>query len=288
MSRAAHPTPLTSRHPCLGAVLRPPAPRQRVPSFRARPRTDAELRAGHRRTTPADRLHLGRLIDSRRGRGQEVRCLAAGDLRLHPPLSPSRGSTKAEAEQPRKVGSGLLGSGEFSPLLRAVIALLPRPRVLRVDGGWGPRKSRGHLGLRILESYSRRKEPSGPKRARPLPRGVYASAVSLKPLGSRTKIRLSLGKVQPLSACVARASVTPQYVRATSHLRGKRLSWANTMLCVSRGPAFGPCGWPNASGGERMAAAPALEHFCNCAETRSSGPSRTCLRRSSIDARIST
>ena len=89
-------------------------------------------------------------------------------------------------------------------MLRAVIALLPRPRVLRVDGGWGPRKSRGHLGLRILESYSRRKEPSGPKRARPLPRGVYASAVSLKPLGSRTKIRLSLGKVQPLS-CLRRS-----------------------------------------------------------------------------------
>jgi hypothetical protein len=97
MSRAAHATPLTSRHPWSGAVLRPPAPRQRVPSLRARPRTDAELRAGHRRTTPADRLHLGSLIDSRRGRGREVRCLAAGDLRLHPPLSPSRGSTKAES-----------------------------------------------------------------------------------------------------------------------------------------------------------------------------------------------
>ena len=97
MSRAAHATPLTSRHPCSGAVLRPPAPRQRVPSLRARPRTDAELRAGHRRTTPADRLHLGSLIDSRRGRGREVRCLAAGDLRLHPPLSPTRGSTKAES-----------------------------------------------------------------------------------------------------------------------------------------------------------------------------------------------
>jgi hypothetical protein len=97
MSRAAHATPLTSRHPRSGAVLRPPAPRQRVPSLRARPRTDAELRAGHRRTTPADRLHLGSLIDSRRGRGREVRCLAAGDLRLHPPLSPSRCSTKAES-----------------------------------------------------------------------------------------------------------------------------------------------------------------------------------------------
>src|SRR6266516_2911216 len=111
MSRAAHATPLTSRHPCSGAVLRPPAPRQRVPSLRARPRTDAELRAGLRRTTPGDGLHLGSLIDSRRGRGREVRCLAAGDLRLHPPLSPTRLLTKAEAEQPCKVGSGLLGSG---------------------------------------------------------------------------------------------------------------------------------------------------------------------------------
>src|SRR5882724_13581227 len=108
MSRAAHATPLTSRHPCSGAVLRPPAPRQRVPSLRARPRTDAELRAGHRRTTPADRLHLGSLIDSRRGRGREVRCLAADDLRLHPPLSPSRLLTKAEAEQPCKVGAARL------------------------------------------------------------------------------------------------------------------------------------------------------------------------------------
>jgi hypothetical protein len=50
---------------------------------------------------------------------------------------------------------------------------------------------------------------------------------------------------------------------------------------VSRGPAFGPCGWPNASGGERMAAAPALAHFCHCAATRSSGPSSDLLRRSS-------
>src|SRR6266568_1480962 len=157
MSRAAHATPLTSRHPCSGAVLRPPAPRQRVPSLRARPRTDAELRAGHRRTTPADRLHLGSLIDSRRGRGREVRCLAAGDLRLHPPLSPSRGSTKAESRATPKVGSGLLGSGEFSPLLRAVITLA-RPFCGSTAGG-GPRKSRGRLGLRILESYSRRKGP---------------------------------------------------------------------------------------------------------------------------------
>jgi hypothetical protein len=98
-----------------GAVLRPPAPRQRVLSFRARPRIDAELRAGHRRTTPADRLHLGSLIDSRRGRGREVRCLAAGDLRLHPQLSPSRGSTKAEIRATPQGRERLLGSGEFSP-----------------------------------------------------------------------------------------------------------------------------------------------------------------------------
>ena len=72
-----------------GAVLRPPAPRQRVPSLRARRRTDAELRAGHRRKTRADRLHLGSVLGSRRDRRREVRCLAAGDLRLHPPLSRS-------------------------------------------------------------------------------------------------------------------------------------------------------------------------------------------------------
>jgi hypothetical protein len=33
------------------------------------------------------------------------------------------------------------------------------------------------------------------------------------------------------------------------------------MICVSRGPAFSPCGWPNASGGERMAATPAPRTF---------------------------
>jgi hypothetical protein len=69
---------------------------------------------------------------------------------------------------------------------------------------------------------------------------------------------------------------SPQNVRARSHLRGKRLSWAHTMICVSRGPAFGPCGWPNASGGERMAAAPALEHFA-LRQTRSNGPSSDLL-----------
>jgi hypothetical protein len=146
MSRAAHATPLTSRHPCSGAVLRPPAPRQRVPSLRARPRTDAEVRAGHRRTTPANRLHLGSLIDSRRGRGREVRCLAAGDLRLHPPLSPSRVRRKLRAEQPRKVGSELLGSGEFSRCFEAVITLLPRPRILGSTAGGD---SSGHGWLRV-------------------------------------------------------------------------------------------------------------------------------------------
>ena len=70
-----------------GAVLRPSAPRERVPSSRARHRSDAELRAGHRRKTPADRLHLGRIFNSRGGRRREARCLAASDVRLHPPLA---------------------------------------------------------------------------------------------------------------------------------------------------------------------------------------------------------
>jgi len=109
---------------------------------------------------------------------------------------------------------------------------------------------------------------------------VSAPVVSLKPLVSRTKIRLSLGKFQPLRLLASRASVTPQNVRATSHLRRKRLSWAQTMICVSRGPAFGPCGWPNASGGERMAAAPALEHFCP-APRQDQAVQATCFRRSS-------
>ena len=73
-----------------GAVLRPSAPRQRVPSLRARQRSDAELRAGHRRETPADRLHLGSIFDSCRGRRREARCRAASDLRLHPPLARSK------------------------------------------------------------------------------------------------------------------------------------------------------------------------------------------------------
>lgn len=70
-----------------GAVLRPSAPRQRVPSLRARHRPDAELRAGHGRKTCAERLHLGSIFDSRRGRRRESRCLAASDVRLHPSLA---------------------------------------------------------------------------------------------------------------------------------------------------------------------------------------------------------
>ena len=73
-----------------GAVLRPSAPRERVPSRRARHRSDAELRAGHRRKTPADRLHLGSIFSSRGGRRREARCLAASDVRLHPPLARSK------------------------------------------------------------------------------------------------------------------------------------------------------------------------------------------------------
>jgi hypothetical protein len=80
-----------------GAVLRPSAPRERVPSLRHR--SDAELRAGHRRKTPADRLHLGSIFSSRGGRRREARCLDASDVRLHPPLaggssSPSRSASR--------------------------------------------------------------------------------------------------------------------------------------------------------------------------------------------------
>ena len=71
----------------IDAALRPSAPRERVPCLRARRRTDTELCTGHRRKRRADRLHLGRLLDSRRGRRREARCLAAGDVRLHPPLA---------------------------------------------------------------------------------------------------------------------------------------------------------------------------------------------------------
>ena len=145
MSRAAHATPLTSRHPCSGAVLRPPAPRQRVPSLRARPRTDAELRAGHRRTTPADRLHLGSLIDSRRGRGREVRCLAAGDLRLHPPLSPSRGSTKAES---RATPQGR----ERAARLRGLLTLASRSNHVTPARSAGRRRAGTRQGMAGSES----------------------------------------------------------------------------------------------------------------------------------------
>jgi hypothetical protein len=44
----------------------------------------------------------------------------------------------------------------------------------------------------------------------------------------------------PLLLASARASVTPHYVRAKSHLRGKQLSWAHTDDCVSRGPGIWP------------------------------------------------
>jgi hypothetical protein len=90
-----------------GAVLRPSAPRERVPPRRARHRPDAELRAGHRRKTPADRLHLGSIFNSRGGRRREARCLAASDVRLHPPLAGESSLAFAPGEAEVKVRMGL-------------------------------------------------------------------------------------------------------------------------------------------------------------------------------------
>ena len=82
-----------------GGVLRPSAPRQRVPCLCARGPIDAELCAGHGRKAPPARLHLGSLFDSRRGRRREARSLAGRDFWLHP-RSAVKGRARAEAERP--------------------------------------------------------------------------------------------------------------------------------------------------------------------------------------------
>jgi hypothetical protein len=108
------------------AALRPAAPRGRVPCLRARRRTDAELCTGHRRKRRADRLHLGSILDSRRGRRREARCLAAGDVRLHPPLA--RASSLAFVPRVVAVSRDILSqsrgplAGKELRLLRSTLA----------------------------------------------------------------------------------------------------------------------------------------------------------------------
>jgi hypothetical protein len=141
-----------------GAVLRPSAPRERVPSRRARHRSDAELRAGLRRKTPADRLHLGSIFNSRGGRRREACCLAASDVRLHPPVAG---------------GSSLA----FVPRLGALPQgyLVSEPRVAG-DSEKGVWARIGHRG-QTLDSPSRPKSPASP--AKPTP-GLEPGTPSLR------------------------------------------------------------------------------------------------------------
>jgi hypothetical protein len=74
------------------------------------------------------------------------------------------------------------------------------------------RKSRGRIRRRILESYSRRKEPSGPKSARPSPVASNAPAVSVKPLGSRERYTCHLQRFNPSFAIASRRQPDPQKV----------------------------------------------------------------------------
>ena len=60
-----------------------------------------------------------------------------------------------------------------------------------------------------------------------------------------------------------------------SDLRGKRPSLAIVMIIVRRGRAFGPCGWPNASGGERPQ--PRLRTFLQLRRDKIKGPSSDLL-----------
>ena len=119
-----------------------------------------------------------------------------------------------------------------------------------------------------------------PRTHAPLPTAFCARAVRVEPLGSRERYTCYLPRFNP-SFAIASPPARPPNVWARSDLRGKKLKASrDDDLC---GP--GPGVWPlrpaeRHCGGERMAAAPALEHFCHCAETSSSGLSARPAARS--------
>jgi len=143
----------------------------------------------------------------------------------------------------------------------------------------GPRR---RSEFRAPLTYSRRRESEGSRRpSRVLPSSPLSrlwSFTIVSPRDSCCKASQERSRARLYAAANAgRAGWFPPKRSGNVTPTGEAAELTCREDLVSRGPAFGPCGWPNASGGERMAAAPALAHFCHCAATRSSGPSSDLL-----------
>jgi hypothetical protein len=182
-------------------------------------------------------------IEAEPASGEAARSGQAASVRLVPlaraPRRSSRGRSLARSSRRARgcrVPAPTGRSFEDGPARSTLLLLGPRRS----------RKSRGRVARLIPESIPDN-EPSDPKSARPSPRGVCASAVSVEPLGSRERYTCYLQRFNPSFAIASRRQPDPQNVWARSDLRGKRLKPSRRMICASRGPAFGPCGWPNAS-----------------------------------------
>jgi hypothetical protein len=106
-----------------------------------------------------------------------------------------------------KTQSVRVRQGEFvKPALRSDGCEGDAPPPGAVDG---LAKSRGRIRRRIPEGI-RGNEPSDPKSARPSPRGVCASAVSVKPPGSQERYTCYLQRFNPLLPLRRDASPTPK------------------------------------------------------------------------------
>jgi hypothetical protein len=141
--------------------------------------------------------------------------------------------------------------------------------------------SRGRDGLASLEGTQgceslrviRGERSRAASRAHaPSPRGVYAPVVSLKPLGSRTKIRLSLGKFQPL-ACLRRAPALPPKTFGQRQTYGEAAELGGHDDLCEPGPGIWPLRLAKCQRRGEDGRSPGLRTFLPCAETRSSGSS---------------
>ncbi len=115
----------------------------------------------------------------------------------------------------------------------------PARSTLLLLGPRRSRKSRGRVARRIPEGIPGN-EPSDPKSARPSPRGLCASAVSVKPLGSRERYTCYLQRFNPSFVIASRRQPDPQNVWARSDLRGKRLKPSRRHDLCEPGPGVWP------------------------------------------------
>jgi hypothetical protein len=175
--------------------------------------------AGSRRTAQHLRASPSRAPRDRRRASGRRRAVAVRLLARHQ----RRELERLRDRHPSDLSRGHLGEDEVvafqrPPEDRSSVALRGRRSSSRGrDGLASLEGTKGRESLRVIRGERSR---AASRAHAPSPRGVSAPVVSLKPLGSRTKIRLSLGKFQPLRLLASRASVTPQNVRATSDLRG--------------------------------------------------------------------